>query len=171
MDGLKRLDALPFADARAAFHRCCGCSRWAEAMARGRPYAGEEALVAAGERAFADLGREDWLEAFSHHPRIGDTEAREARSAATREWSKAEQGRVGEAPEPVKAALLEKNRAYAARFGYSFIVCATGKGAREMLTALEERLGNDPERELSVAAAEQRKITALRLRRLVAEVT
>jgi 2-oxo-4-hydroxy-4-carboxy-5-ureidoimidazoline decarboxylase len=164
-----RLDALPEAEALAAFQRCCGSRRWAEAMAHGRPYRDEPALRAAAERAFASLQRADWLEAFSHHPRIGERAAPAERFPATAGWSASEQAAVAGAGGDVLDALLRTNRAYEARFGHIFIVCATGKSASEMLALLRERLANDPERELAVAAAEQRKITALRLKKLLEE--
>lgn len=171
MGGLSRLDALSPAEAGAAFHRCCGCARWAERMAMGRPYADEAAVLLAAERELLALGREEWLEAFSHHPRIGDQQALAARFASTRDWSGTEQEGVSAASDDVLDRLAEANRAYAERFGYTFIVCATGHTAGEMLAALEERLVNEPERELVVAAAEQAKITMIRLKKLLAEVT
>jgi 2-oxo-4-hydroxy-4-carboxy-5-ureidoimidazoline decarboxylase len=169
MDASRRLDALDEKAAAAAFLRCCGSRRWAEAMARGRPYADEPALLAAAERAFAPLVRADWLEAFSHHPRIGDRASLAARFPTTAGWSQAEQGGVGAAAEDVLDGLLRGNREYEARFGHIFIVCATGRSAAEMLALLRERLPNDAGRELEIAAAEQRKITAIRLKKLLAE--
>ena len=169
MDALKRLDALAPEAARAAFLRCCGARRWAEAMERGRPYADEASVRGAAERAFAALTREDWLEAFSHHPRIGDRGALAARFPATAGWSASEQGGVQGAGEDVLDALLRGNQEYAARFGHIFIVCATGKSALEMLELLRARLPNEPAAELEIAAAEQRKITAIRLGKLLAE--
>jgi hydroxyisourate hydrolase len=183
MDALKRLDALAPEAALGVFLRCCGSRRWAAQMERGRPYADEQALLEEGERAFAPLAREDWLEAFSHHPRIGEKGALAARFAATPSewlpdfrgqasgWSAAEQGRVAGAGEEVLDALLRGNREYEARFGYIFIVCATGKTAPEMLALLRERLANEPGAELEIAAAEQRKITAIRLKKLLADGT
>ena len=162
MDALKVLDALPAADAHAAFLRCCGSRSWAEAMVSGRPYRDEPALLAAAERAYPALGREDWLEAFAHHPRIGD------RGQAAG-WSQSEQGGVAGAGEDVLDTLLHANREYEARFGYIFIVCATGKSAAEMLALLRQRLPNQPDAELALAAAEQRKITAIRLKKLLSE--
>ncbi len=169
MDASRKLDALDEEAATAALLRCCGSRRWAEAMARGRPYASEWALLAAAERAFAPLERADWLEAFSHHPRIGDRASLAARFPATAGWSRSEQGGVGGAAEDVLDGLLRGNREYEARFGHIFIVCATGKSAAEMLALLRERLPNDADRELEIAAAEQRKITAIRLKKLLAE--
>jgi len=169
MDALKRLDALPPEQAAAAFLRCCGSRRWAQAMERGRPYADAPSLLAAADRELASLGREDWLEAFSHHPRIGDRASLAARFPATAGWSAAEQGGVAGAGDDVLDALLRGNREYEARFGHIFIVCATGKTAAEMLELLRERLPNAPGDELEIAAAEQRKITAIRLAKLLAE--
>jgi 2-oxo-4-hydroxy-4-carboxy-5-ureidoimidazoline decarboxylase len=169
MDALKRLDALPQPEALAAFLRCCGSRRWARAMARGRPYGDEAALQAAAERAFAPLARADWLEAFSDHPRIGERSAPAERFPTTAGWSAAEQRGVTGAGEDVLDALVGANRDYEARFGHIFIVCATGKGAAEMLALMRERLPNEPDAELAIAAAEQRKITAIRLKKLLSE--
>jgi len=162
-DASKRLDGLAEAEALAAFLRCCGSRRWAEAMARARPYGDAPALLAAAERAFAPLQHADWLEAFSHHPRIGD------RGALAAGWSAAEQSSVDGAAQDVVGALVRANRDYEARFGYIFIVCATGKSAAEMLALLQGRLANGPDAELEIATAEQRKITAIRLKKLLSE--
>ena len=182
MDALKGLDALPEPAALAAFLRCCGSRRWAEAMVRGRPYGDEGTLRAAAEQAFAPLAREDWLEAFSHHPRIGARGALAARFAVppserpsdsrgqAREWAAGEQGGVAGAGEEVLNALVGANRDYEARFGYIFIVCATGKGAEQMLALLRSRLSNDSDAELLIAAGEQREITRIRLKKLLTEV-
>jgi 2-oxo-4-hydroxy-4-carboxy-5-ureidoimidazoline decarboxylase len=176
---VSRLDALPAREALAAFLACCGSRRWAEAMSAGRPHGDETALLAAAERAFDGLTRADWLEAFAHHPRIGDRAALAARfspgsvaggdPAARGGWAASEQASVASADEDVLDALLDGNREYEARFGHIFIVCATGKTAPEMLALLRARLPNPRDAELAIAAGEQRKITALRLRRLLAE--
>jgi 2-oxo-4-hydroxy-4-carboxy-5-ureidoimidazoline decarboxylase len=168
-DALTHLDGLGEGDALAAFLRCCGSSRWAESMARGRPYRDEPALRAAAERAFEPLQRADWLEAFSHHPRIGEREALAERFPATASWSASEQADAVIAGGEVLDALLRANREYEARFGHIFIVCATGKSAPEMLALLRERLPHEPDAELEIAAAEQRKITAIRLVKLLSE--
>ena len=167
MDTVSRLDALAPDEAAAALRRCCGSSRWVEAMIAARPFGTEDGLRAAAARAFASLERADWLEAFAHHPRIGDRAALEARFASTRSWSAAEQGAVGSAGQDVLEALADANRDYEARFGYVFIVCATGKSPDEMLALARTRLGHDPENELPIAAAEQRRITELRLSKLL----
>jgi 2-oxo-4-hydroxy-4-carboxy-5-ureidoimidazoline decarboxylase len=166
---LTELNTLQPERARAELERCCGAAAWVEAMLAARPFADRAALHAAAERAARALSRADWLEAFAHHPRIGDVAALRAKFAATAAWAGAEQGGAVGAPEAVLAALARGNRAYEERFGYIFIVCATGQRADEMLAILESRLANDPARELDIAAAEQRRITRLRLEKLVEE--
>jgi 2-oxo-4-hydroxy-4-carboxy-5-ureidoimidazoline decarboxylase len=113
------------------------------------------------------LEREDWLEAFSHHPQIGEKAA--TGSASARQWAAGEQSGARSATETVKSKLAEGNRAYYDKFGYIYIVCASGKSAEEMLALLEQRYQNDPARELPVAAEQQRQITRLRLEKLLAE--
>ena len=166
---LEALNRLAAAEARAAFERCCGAARWIDAMVAARPFADAAALHAASERAFAPLVRADWLEAFSHHPKIGDVSALRAKFASTAAWAGAEQGGAATATEATLEALAEGNRAYEERFGYIFIVCATGRSAEEMLALLRARLGNEAAAELAIAAVEQRKITRLRLEKLLGE--
>ncbi len=169
--GVARLDTLPENEARAALLRCCGSARWASLMLDARPYRDADRLFEAAERAWAATEAADWLEAFSHHPRIGDRTALEARFAATRAWSSGEQGGVTTAANDVLDALAEGNSTYEARFGHVFLVCASGKTAPEMLELLHRRLPNAPETELRVAAGEQSRITRLRLSRLLQELT
>jgi 2-oxo-4-hydroxy-4-carboxy-5-ureidoimidazoline decarboxylase len=137
-------------------------------MASRRPFSDAKALFAAAEEVWAGLGPADWMEAFSHHPRIGDKEGLRQRFATTRQWAAGEQSGVSEASEAVLEALAQGNRDYEARFGHIFIVCATGKGADEILGLLRERLGHDPETEHRAAAAEQARITRIRLEKLLA---
>lgn len=113
------------------------------------------------------LGAEDWLEAFSHHPKIGEKRAAVAQSAEAARWSEQEQSAASKGAEATRAELLALNRAYEERFGFIFIVCATGKTGEEMLSLLRERLHNDADTELRIAAEEQRRITHLRLRKLL----
>ncbi len=170
MDGLRRLNRLPEPAAREALGRCCGSSRWVAGMLKARPFAGEEELFEAAESVWRSLDRADWLEAFAAHPRIGDKEAPRSRSASTRDWAGSEQSGASAASEETLEALASGNRRYERRFGHIFIVCAAGKSASEMLGLLEARLGNKPEAELALAAAEQAKITRLRLERLLSEL-
>ena len=153
-------------EAIAAFRRCCGSVRWAERMARLRPFDSEDALFDAAERTWWALDRDDWLEAFAAHPRIGDRDALRARFAATADWSAREQAGVDSTAEDLLQALDDGNQQYHDRFGYIFIVCATGKTADEMLALLRERLPNNPDPEIRIAAAEQAKITRIRLEKL-----
>lgn len=166
---LEELNQLAPADARSALERCCGARAWVERMRTKRPFANRDALFAAAEQAADGLGRADWLEAFARHPRIGDREALRARFADTAAWASEEQKATTGASEGTLAALEQGNRAYEARFGYGFIVCATGRSADEMLAILHARLENDPELELVMAAQEQRAITRLRLEKLLSE--
>jgi 2-oxo-4-hydroxy-4-carboxy-5-ureidoimidazoline decarboxylase len=161
-DRLRWFNELPPAAAARELVRCCGARAWAARVAAGRPYADMASLLAAADAAWAEADRASRLEAFAAHPRIGQSDGASA-------WSRREQaGARGAAPE-VLAALAEGNRRYEARFGHVFLICASGRDAAEMLAELEARLGNDPETELRVAAEEQRKITRLRLERLLSE--
>lgn len=166
MVDLNSFNALPQEAAREALTRCCGSHAWVEAMISRRPFATETALLAAAEDIWSRLSRNDWLEAFAAHPRIGDLDALRKKFASTAEWCNREQAGVAHAEERVLQELTEANRLYEMRFGYIFIICATGKTASEMLAILKSRLDNEPELELGFAAAEQAKITRLRLEKL-----
>lgn len=166
---LDQLNRLPLEEARAAFERCCGASAWVEALCSARPYAHRDALFAAAYRADASLGDDDWREAFTHHPRIGDAAALRERFATTAAWAGDEQRGATGASDRTIEALAEGNRDYEQKFGYIFIVCATGKSADEMLGLLQARIGNDPSKEIGIAAEEQKKIARLRLEKLLAE--
>jgi OHCU decarboxylase len=141
-------------EAEAAIVACCGSRRWARRMAGARPLSGEDELFASADRIWRGLSREDWLEAFGAHPRIG--------TPASGQAAAEQSGASGASPE-ILAALERANREYEERFGYIFIVCASGKSAEEMLDVCRRRLHNEPREELQVAAEEQRKITRLRL--------
>ena len=160
---LNELNRLPEAAAREAFERCCGAAGWVRAMVAARPFGSAMELLEAAECAAESLGREGWLEAFAHHPKIGDVEALRTRFASSGAWAGA-----ASASEATLRSLADGNREYEARFGYIFVVCATGMRADEMLASLRSRLRNDPEHEMSIAADEQRRITRLRLEKLLA---
>lgn len=163
------LGALPLEEARSSLTRCCGSRRWVAAMLANRPWDGDEELFSDAEREWASLQPSDWLEAFSHHPRIGERRS-SASPEATRAWSEREQAGAAASSEAVRDRLHELNQEYEARFGHVFLICATGKSGREMLAELERRLGNSAEAELREAAAEQAKITRIRLENLRAEI-
>ena len=167
-ESLRLLNALLDEAAVATLRNCCGATRWAQAMAAARPFADAEQLRAAAEKCFTDLAREDWLECFRVHPRIGEKKtAAPAESSAAAGWSEQEQAGARAADAATMAALAEVNRAYEARFGHIFIVCATGKTPAEMLAACQQRLANDPEKEIAIAADEERRITQLRLEKFL----
>ena len=167
MDALSRLNAMPAAQARDELRRCCGATPWVMAMVERRPFPDAPAVYRAADEVWAGLAPADWREAFAHHPRIGDKEALRVRFASTRQWAAGEQSGVAAASEDVLEALAQGNRDYEARFGHIFIVCATGKSAAQMLALLHEHLGHEPAREAEFAAAEQAKITRLRLEKLL----
>ncbi|MCZ7678176.1 MAG: 2-oxo-4-hydroxy-4-carboxy-5-ureidoimidazoline decarboxylase [Sandaracinaceae bacterium] len=163
----RALDAMDLETARAALTRCCGARRWVDGMLARRPFGADEALMEAADQVWSTMEREDVLEAFTHHPRIGaSVEELRKRFASTSAWSAGEQGAVAAAGEETLRALSAGNAAYEARYGFIFIVCATGKSAEEMLALLNARMGHEPGDELRVAAAEQAKITKLRLAKL-----
>ena len=163
MARLREINEGPESDVRAFFMRACGSTRWVDRMMARRPFATDAKLLFAARNEWFGLTETDWLEAFSHHPRIGDRAALEARFPETHELSAKEQSGIGIAGADVLQALAQANNDYFDRFGFIFIVCATGKSAAEMLGLLLSRLQNDRATELRVAAEEQAKITALRL--------
>ncbi len=147
---------------------CCGASAWVQAMLVHRPHRTLNTLLDAADNVWWSLTHEDWLEAFAHHPRLGEQRALADATTMSRDWSVAEQSRISDADLDTRAALAAANEAYEARFGYICIICAAGKTAAELLDITRARLTNTPTAELPIAAEEQRKITRLRLERLVA---
>ena len=164
---LAELNALPADEARDAFARCCGATAWVERMTARRPFARLDHLLGIAHAFWTGLTPDDWREGFAHHPRIGDLGSLRRRFASTADLAAREQSRVAAASRVVLEALAEGNRAYEERFGYIFIVFASGLTADEMLALLRGRLGNAPEVELGIAAQEQWKIMRLRLDRLL----
>jgi 2-oxo-4-hydroxy-4-carboxy-5-ureidoimidazoline decarboxylase len=163
--GLRRLDRfnrLSEAEATGELLAVCHARRWAQRVAAGRPYADVAALQRAADEVWTSLGPDDWLEALEGHPRIGEGGGRSP------EWSRQEQAGVGGAGQDLEERLARGNAEYEERFGHVFLISAAGRDAGELLAALQDRLGNDPETELRVAAGEHRRITRLRLQKLVA---
>ena len=167
MHDLPWLNSLTAEDAAKELRQCCGSTSWAEQMSNDRPYSTLESLVTHADRLWWSLTPVDWLEAFRSHPKIGEKKASDKVSAQSQQWSGQEQSGVSSAPQDTVDSLAELNRAYEERFGFIFIICATGKTSDEMLAALNERLQHDSDTELRLAAAEQAKITALRLKKLL----
>jgi 2-oxo-4-hydroxy-4-carboxy-5-ureidoimidazoline decarboxylase len=153
--------------ARDALAMCCVSSNWIAGMLAGRPFASPGALVDHADAVWHSLGPTDYLEAFEGHPKIGDIRSLHAKYAHTGDLAAGEQAGVAQADEDLIQRLAEGNRAYEERFGFIFIVCASGKSAGEMCAMLEERLQNSRDDELQIAAEEQRKILQLRLEKLL----
>lgn len=164
---LQELNQLSFDQLKTELHKCCGSSRWTERMAAIFPVPDTETLLSQAEKIWYSCSESDWREAFSHHPRIGDVQALKEKFAATAQWAGEEQSAVKQSPDAVLQALKKENDAYEARFGYIFIVCATGKTAEEMLRLLQNRLNNSAAAELHIAVQEQNKITLIRLQKLL----
>lgn len=149
------------------FLKCCGATTWARRMVNRRPFLDVDELLAVADTFWWSVEPSDLLEAFRSHPKIGERKAEQATSAEAQAWAEQEQAGTRTAAQETLSALAAGNREYELKFGYIFIVCATGKSSAEMLAILLERMENVPETELRVAAEEQRKITQLRLQKLV----
>ena len=156
-------------DAFDSLYMCCGSTIWAQNLIDFRPYKDKEELLRLSDMIWTSCEGEEVLEAFSHHPKIGDIKSLEKKFASTKEWAAGEQAGVSVAPPEILQEFVEANTAYETKFGYIFIVCATGKTAEEMLSLCKRRLQNDPETEFRVAKAEQNKITHIRLDKLITE--
>lgn len=165
---LARWNLMPAEEATGTILPCCGSSAWAKKMAARRPFDNEAALLAASNETWRNLTPTDWTEAFSSHPRIGESRAPESQKTQSSQsvvWSAQEQRNVAESDAATKSALANANREYEQRFNRVFIVCATGKSAPQILEILRQRLHNDVETELHEAAEQQRQITEIRLRK------
>jgi allantoicase len=164
---LRQLNAMDAPEARALLADFCAAPAWIERVVAARPFASPEAVFAASDAAGDSVAAGDWREAFRHHPRIGERSAEKAQSDAARTLSSQEQSAAASASSADLTALAEANRQYEQRFGHVFIVAAAGRGAGEILGNLRERMQNDPAKEIEIAAAEQKKITRLRLERVL----
>ncbi|MDP2548375.1 2-oxo-4-hydroxy-4-carboxy-5-ureidoimidazoline decarboxylase [Oceanobacter sp. 4_MG-2023] len=164
---LTELNRLPAADARLAFAQCCVAARWMDAMVASRPFASVERLHQVAADHWQGLEEADYLQAFEGHPKIGDVSSLKQKYASTKTLAAGEQSRVDEADDSVINALASGNQAYEDRYGFIFIVCASGKSAAEMLALLQARLHNDRGTEIQNAADEQAKITRLRINKLL----
>lgn len=164
---LPGLNALPPTQLKEELKKCCGSSTWVQQMAGIFPVANEATLLNEAEFAWYDCKEEDWKEAFSHHPKIGDLQSLKEKFAGTSHWAEGEQAGVQKTTGQVLEALAEGNHLYEEKYGYIFIICATGMSAEEMLSLLQLRLLNSPEDEIKIAMEEQCKITKLRLKKLL----
>ncbi len=166
---IQEFNNLELSEAHKALMKCCGSKHWADKVLEYRPFKNREAI---GQRAdniwYEFCTTTDWLEAFTHHPKIGgDLKSLEKKFAPTKKWSGDEQSGIQSASRETLVALADGNEAYYKKFGYIFIICATGKSAQEMLNILNTRLPNSKEEEIKIAMGEQAKITQIRLDKLL----
>jgi 2-oxo-4-hydroxy-4-carboxy-5-ureidoimidazoline decarboxylase len=166
---LHDLNILPKEQLKEELFKCCGSKTWVEKMLPFFPADDMTELLYDAEDQWYECTEADWLEAFTQHPKIGDMNSLKKKFATTAGWASGEQGAVAQASEETLQALAKGNEAYEKKFGFIFIVCATGKSADEMLQLLNERLPNDREYEIVVAMDEQNKITQIRLQKLLSE--
>jgi 2-oxo-4-hydroxy-4-carboxy-5-ureidoimidazoline decarboxylase len=164
---IEELNNLDDALRTKALLRCCGSVSWAQKMKDVFPVMDLDALINAADEKWVECAETDWLEAFSHHPKIGEQSLKE-KFTATAAWASGEQAGVQVAADTIIKDLADANSAYEQKFGFIFIVCATGKSAEEMLQMLNSRMMHERDYELRIAAAEQAKITRLRLQKLIA---
>ena len=164
---LQEFNSLSVSRASEELLKCCGSGQWVKWMVDLRSFVTKEALLEQARLQWDQCGPPDWLEAFAHHPKIGDMKSLEKKFTSTRQWAGGEQAGVNTADQQTLEALARGNDDYEKKFGYIFIVCATGKSAGEMLEILNERLPNQPEQEIQIAQGEQMKITLVRLEKLL----
>jgi 2-oxo-4-hydroxy-4-carboxy-5-ureidoimidazoline decarboxylase len=164
---LHELNTLPKDQLKDALFKCCGSANWVEKMLPFFPADDLVELLEDAEEQWWKCTEADWLEAFTHHPKIGDIDSLKKKFASTAQWAAGEQSGAVAASDDVLKALAEGNDQYEKKFGFIFIVCATGKSAAEMLQLLQARLPNKKEDEIEIAADEQSKITKLRLEKLL----
>jgi allantoicase len=160
---LAALHAMPAADAAELHRSFCGSRAWADTLAAQRPFADVRSWFAAAERSFWALDTTAWMEAFAAHPRIGEQKASATQNAQSASWSAGEQRKAQAAAAATQERLATLNQEYSDKFGFIYIVFATGKTADMMLEILASRIGNSRDAEIENAAREQAKITRLRM--------
>jgi OHCU decarboxylase len=160
-----KLNRLAREEAYAELLKCCGSTRWAREVAALKPFWDVTQVVIIGHRVWSELSEDDWLEAFRAHPKIGETKTKASVTEQERRWSEGEQARAQESSDATRNALASANREYEERFGFIFIIYASGRTAEEILSALRARITNERDAELRVAGGEQWNITELRLRK------
>ena len=153
---------------RTELLKCCGSVRWANLMLRSYPFVSlDEMKKKATMIWYEQCTEEDWLEAFAHHPKIGDVKNLHEKFASTKAWAANEQSAMQNANIKMIEEFAGENRKYQDKFGFIFIVCATGKSAEQMLLLFQQRLLNSYEDEIKIAMEEQNKITHIRLEKLL----
>lgn len=164
---LNELNSVPIKEAETLFEQCNASEQWYKQMAAARPYTNISEIKTKAEKIWAALSEKDYLQAFEAHPMIGDVNSLRKKYASTKTMASGEQSGAVAADENILLELASGNKAYLEQFGFIFIVFATGKSAGEMLDLLKVRLPNTREQEIQNAAAEQLKITLLRINKLL----
>ncbi len=164
---VKELNILSDKEAYKELEKCCVAKDWINEMIRFRPYNKIQDVFIASDIAWKNCNEADYLEAFKGHPKIGDISTLSQKYANTTGMAENEQSGIAIANDEVIRRLATGNQKYEDKFGFIFIVCASGKTAQEMLSLLEERIVNDASTELRIAASEQHKITTIRLEKLL----
>lgn len=165
---IEELNKLSRQEVFEVLFKCCSSKVWSQNVSDFKPYKDKEELLKLSDMVWMSCENDEVFEAFSHHPKIGDLTSLEKKFASTKEWASEEQAGVNVASSTTLEELAKANGEYEQKFGYTFIVCATGKTADEMLSLLLRRLMNDPDTEYRIAKAEQNKITHIRLDKLIA---
>ena len=164
---IESLNSLTNSEAKKQFELCCGAENWIQQMNQSRPFETENEIYQKAESIWFSLSTDDWLEAFTHHPKIGNMNSLRKKFQSTKSISETEQSGINDATEITLNELAKSNQLYENKFGFIFIVCATGKSAKEMLELLKTRLENNFETEMKNAAIEQNKITQIRLQKIL----
>ena len=164
---LSQLNQLTREQAHQEFYKCCACHRLCEELSEARPFKDEKDLLSKADSLWKNYSKSEFLEAFRGHSKIGDLDSLKKKYANTRQWSQQEQSGMKAVDDQTLMELMNLNNDYENRFGFIFIVCATGKSASEMLSILKSRIDNNANKELHIAANEQAKITKIRLEKLL----
>lgn len=164
---LEKINMLSYEEAYKAFSDCCGSKNWVNKMISSRPFKSKNEAIEISDLIWNSISKNDWLEAFEHHPKIGDINSMKEKYSSTRKLAESEQAGVKDSSIDTLSEIAKYNADYLKKFGYIFIVCATGKSADEMLLIIKERINNDPETEIKIAMKEQSKITKLRLEKIL----
>ncbi len=168
----KEFNNLSHQEAYQAFEKCCVSTSWINEMIKNMPFNSKDELIEkAASFWYSHCTKKDWEEAFTGHPKIGDVDSLKKRFSNTKNWANNEQSNVAGADEETLLELSNLNSKYLSKFGYIFIVSASGKSAHEILTILKIRVLNSFEEEIQVAMGEQHKITIIRLLKLVDDLS
>jgi len=165
------LNALKPEAAHLAFMQCCTANAWVERMVKAMPFSSVETLVSQADINWQGLTQADYLQAFEGHPKIGDVSSLREKYRSTEKIAAGEQSGVNTATETTLSQLKQLNDDYQEKFGFIFIVCATGKSASQMLETLSQRIVNERTEEIINAAEEQRKILQIRIEKMIAAHT